>query len=61
MYAGVPRIIPGRVGGGVATVVEADATGGTAAVCGAAFASPKSRIFTVRSGRTFTLAGFKSR
>src|SRR5262245_53440032 len=58
MYAGVPRITPSRVSRpAVASVgVESNDYGGSIA-----FASPKSRIFTLPSGVILMLAGFRSR
>jgi len=59
MYAAVPRITPCIV---AAALSVGELEGSSLAVSPAkAFAKPKSNTFTLPSGVTFTLAGFKSR
>ena len=58
MYAAVPRITPALVPSNVIVGEFAVSTGTSGA---AAFANPKSRIFTTPSGVTLMLAGFRSR
>ena len=61
MYAAVPSSIPIWVSAGLVMVGESDPPDDTAVAGSNAFASPKSRIFTVPSGRCLILAGFRSR
>ena len=61
MYAAVPRIIPACVIAGVVIVGGGDMLGDDATAGSIALASPKSSTFTVPSGRTLILAGFRSR
>jgi hypothetical protein len=63
MYAAVPRIVPTPVIiAGVVIVGDCDSpTAPEAAGASVNFANPKSNTFTVPSGRTLMLAGFKSR
>ena len=60
MYAAVPRIIPACVACSEC-VGDLDRLGDEPAAGSVAFAKPKSRTFTVPSGRTLMFAGFKSR
>ena len=55
----MPRIMPSRVA--AALIVGELLMLPAAGVSSKALAKPKSRIFTVPSGLTFTLAGFRSR
>ena len=59
MYAAVPRIIPACVP--CKSVGDIDRFGDEPAAGSVAFANPKSRTFTVPSGRTLMFAGFRSR
>jgi hypothetical protein len=64
MYAAVPRTMPCMVPAGDVSVGEfiGSAVGSlTRPVASIALASPKSRTFTVPSGRTLMFAGFRSR
>ena len=59
MYAAVPRITPAFVAAMLNVgEFESDAFAGAFSM---AFASPKSRTFTLPWGVIFTLAGFRSR
>ena len=57
----MPRIIPAWVIAGVVIVGDCETLGEEPAAGSIALASPKSSTFTVPSGRTLTLAGFRSR
>ena len=62
MYAAVPRIIPMPVIiAGVVIVGDAVTLADVVGVGSSALASPKSKTFTVPSGRSLMLAGFRSR
>ena len=54
-------MIPARVSAGVVSVGEIEPREPDDASDSNAFASPKSRIFTLPSGVTWRLAGFRSR
>ena len=60
MYVAVPRMTPGCVIA-VVMVGECDSDADTSDIGSSAFARPKSSTFTVPSGRSLMLAGFKSR
>ena len=62
MYAAEPRIVPARVAAGLVIVGDIERAALTAATSPSiAFANPKSSTFTVPSGRSLILAGFRSR
>ena len=61
MYAAVPRMTPICVIAGVVIVGELVTPGLNADAGSSAFARPKSRTFTVPSGRSLMFAGFRSR
>ncbi len=61
MYAAVPRIMPICVIAGVVIVGEFDSSARAAPAGSSALASPKSRTFTVPSGRSLMFAGLRSR